>query len=383
MNTLSSNVIDSVVIDPRAADLPLAQRILANWKGAAPQLIDDRETLLARVVRQADPLAVGKRTLFVTCRKGRFLTFCQGMTERHRTCCNYRVLNVEENCPLDCTYCILQHYLNNPLLVLHANLEDVQREVAQLAQSKPRNSLFRIGTGELGDSLALDRLTGLSLDLIRIVAPYENVVLELKTKTVEIENLLSIAAPPNVVVSWSLNTPRHIAAEETGAPSLDARLDAARRCQRHGYRVGIHFDPLIYSPGWETEYRTVVEAVFDSLDARQIPWISLGALRFPLAMKRMIRERFPRSAITGGELAVGWDGKLRYVRPMRVAMFRKMLEWIAERAPDATVYLCMESQEVWADVFGRAPRGAAEVAERLDAGYRKTKIAGHSMCAAD
>jgi spore photoproduct lyase len=384
--------VDRLIVDAQAAETPLARRVVARWQGGAPEIVHDVATVIEQARRERDALTRGKRTLFITRRKAPFLTPCQGMTSRHRACCDYYILNVVENCPMDCSYCILQGYLGNPLIVLNANLDDLADEIPHVCRQS-RNSkdtgeppalhrgkpLLRIGTGELGDSLALDRLTGLSLDLMRIIEPFDNVVLELKTKTVEIENLLSVAAPPNVVVSWSLNTARHIGGEEIGAASLDERLEAARRCQRHGYRLGFHFDPLIHSPNWKEEYRALVATLFDSIDPSRVVWISLGALRFPPAMKRTIEERFPQSTITCGEMVPSWDGKLRYFRPIRAAMYRAMAEWIAERAPDVAIYLCMESSDLWEDVFGWTPRGVSDVAERLNAGCWKTELAGGAV----
>jgi len=378
---------DRLIVDAAVAETPLARRILERWQGPQPSVVRDVEAVVEQARYEKDALTRGKRTLLITRRKGPFLSLCQGMAAHHHACCAYRVLNVFENCPMDCSYCILQHYLNNPLLVLYANFnnlfDEITHAVGQVAGLSYGQRLLRIGTGELGDSLAFDHLTDLSLDLMRVVEPFADVVLELKTKTVEIENLLSVGAPSNVVVSWSLNAPRHIQREEIGAASLEERLEAARRCQEHGYRLGFHFDPLIHAPNWEEDYRAVVEALFDHIDPARIVWISLGALRFPPAMKRTIEERFPQSTITTGELVRSWDGKLRYFRPIRAAMYRKMAEWIAARAPDAVMYLCMESCEIWRDVFGCAPRGVGDVAERLNAGCRKTELAGGAVRAAD
>jgi len=385
--------LDHLIVDAAVAGRPLARRILERWQGPPPSIVHDIAAVVEQSRQRDNAIALGKRTLLVTHRKGPFLSVCQGMTDRHHACCAYRILNVFENCPMDCTYCILQGYLDSPLLVLYANLTDLADEIAcacrvpdhdrQGARPTRPDQWLRIGTGELGDSLALDGLTGLSLDLMRIVEPFSNVVLEFKTKTAEIESLLSVTPPPNVVISWSLNTLRHIGNEEIGAPSLGERLDAARRCQNHGYRLGFHFDPLIFSPGWEEDYHAVVEALFDHIDPTRIVWMSLGALRFPPAMKRIIEERFPHSTITCGELVPSWDGKLRYFRPIRVTMYRKMLRWITTRAPDVVVYLCMESRQIWQDVFGWPPRGVADVAERLNASCWKTELAGRAVRAAD
>lgn len=386
--------LDRLIVDAEVVETPVARRILARWCGAPPRVIRNIPAVVERARRRKNAFTHGKRTLLVTRRKGPFLTPCQGMTDpaKRRACCGYRILNVAENCPMDCTYCILQQYLSNPLVVLYANLDGLADEIAQ-ARPPRAGGLLRLGTGELSDSLAFDRLTGLSLDLMRAVEPFKNspqaarlcqqVILELKTKTTEIQNLLSVAAPANVVVSWSLNTPRQISREEIDAPALGERLKAARRCQEHGYRLGFHFDPLIHSPDWEEAYRDVVGQLFEHIDPSRIVWISLGGLRYPPAMKRTVEERFPQSTITCGELVRSWDGKLRYYRLIRVSMYRKMIEWIGERAPEVTVYLCMESPEIWEDVFGWAPREIEDVAERLDGSCWKTELAGGSVRAGD
>jgi spore photoproduct lyase len=62
---------------------------------------------------------------------------------------------------------------------------------------------------------------------------------------------------------------------------------------------------------------------------------------------------------------LGPDGKLRYFQPLRVAMYRKMLGWMRRAAPTVKVYLCMESREVWRQVFGYAPSCEKELGMQL------------------
>lgn len=42
-----------------------------------------------------------------------------------------------------------------------------------------------------------------------------------------------------------------------------------------------------------------------------------------------------------------------------------MLGWIRKSAPTAFVYLCMESKEVWQQVFGFAPSCEKELGNRM------------------
>ena len=91
---------------------------------------------------------------------------------------------------------------------------------------------------------------------------------------------------------------------------------------------------------------------FVAVDEGDILWISLGVLRFPPSGKKVIEERFPKSRIAYGEMIPCADGKLRYLQPVRVDIYRKMLSWIREHDNRVYVYLCMESPAVWERVFG-------------------------------
>ena len=67
------------------------------------------------------------------------------------------------NCIYDCSYCFLQDFLNNnPLQVAYVNIEDLLQELDEVFTKFP-NRTFRVGTGEITDSLALDSLVPLSL----------------------------------------------------------------------------------------------------------------------------------------------------------------------------------------------------------------------------
>ena len=51
------------------------------------------------------------------------------------------------------------------------------------------------------------------------------------------------------------------------------------------------------------------------------------------------------------------DGKLRYFKSLRVEMYARLREWLSQAAPEAFLYLCMESPRVWQEVFGFSPEG--------------------------
>ncbi|HEX9444752.1 MAG TPA: radical SAM protein, partial [Candidatus Binatia bacterium] len=251
--------------------------IYRNLKRAFPEVpfvIADRSEAGA-----PPPTAFGaaKRRLLLARHRGEFLKKCPGSDGQ--VCCNYFVINFASNCSMDCSYCYLQEYLaDNPALKVFGNVDDLIAE-ADAMLGRHRKFFFRIGTGEITDSLALDPYIGFSAEVVPFFAEQPNVLLELKTKSDCVDGLLGLDPKDRVVVSWSMNPQRVIDADEHGTASLEERLSAARRCQAAGYRLGFHFDPMVEYPGWESDYRDMVEKIFAAVDHKRVSWVSLGVLR--------------------------------------------------------------------------------------------------------
>jgi spore photoproduct lyase len=324
-----------------------------SWQdGATHEILERLPDIETRTIPAGDTGTYDKNTLVLMHYPGRFLKKCQGSGAE--ICCNYFVVSYAWNCPLECTYCVLQSYLSSNALFICTNIEALLAEVGETLARSP-NRTFRIGTGELTDSLALDHITGYSRRIVPFFGSLANGVLELKTKSDQIDNLKDLHHRGRTVVSWSMNSRRIAKAEELGAPTLDERLAAALQCQKWGYKLGFHFDPLIHYEGWESEYRQVVKEIFCAVDPGNVAWISLGTLRFTPHLRELVRRRFPESKVPYGEFIPGHHEKLRYFRPIREEMYRKMNAWIHEEAPQVSVYLCMESRLVWERSFPCRP----------------------------
>lgn len=332
---------------------PVVQRIRQGLGDLPWHAHADLDRVIQEIISyHADPGSAGKGILLIRPFAGRLVKACPGT--RGHICCGYKTINVLTNCLMDCSYCILQGYLNNPCVTLYPEFSKVFGEIEAILESFPHR-IFRFGTGELGDSLILDNIIGFAAEAVPFFASQSNAILELKTKSAEIEHLLALDHGGKTVISWSLNPQQVIEQEEHGAAALDARLEAACRCSDAGYPVGFHFDPLIYYPGWEEDYQSVVDLLFAKIDPAQVLWVSLGGLRFPPVLKPIAQGRFPKSRIFTGELIPGEDGKLRYMKPLRIKLYQRMVEWLRAYDKGLFIYLCMEREDVWQEVFGNTP----------------------------
>ncbi len=344
--------------------LPLTQRVLEKTRHIPVEFIKNPRDLIETVLMSRDPVGEGKKLLLVTHQKGGYVKPCP-CTPKYIGC-NYFIINTELNCPLDCSYCILQLYLSNPLVTIHANAQELWQQLDGFLHRNRRRRI-RIGTGELGDSLALDHVTARSTELISYFASHPNAFLELKTKTVNIENILKHKPPQNAVIAWSLNSHKVALEEEIGAPSVRSRIMAARAVSRAGYRIGFHFDPLILYEGWEDGYAEVIDDLMAQTDGgEKIAWISLGSLRFPPALKPVMQKRFAKTKIIYEEFIPGKDGKLRYPKPLRLRLFGRILDCLKKAGgKDIPVYFCMESGDIWSELQKKTPKGKLEVEKLL------------------
>jgi spore photoproduct lyase len=360
---------DRLLIEAGVEDTAVARRARASLAGIPVETVESRRGYLDATRRATPPatdaFGAGKRALLLHRERGRFLAACQAGTPG-LVCCNYLTLSLVSNCPYDCSYCVLQDYLaNNPTIQAATNVEDALAEVAAVLAAHPARR-FRIGTGELADSLALEPLLGHAAMLCEFAAAHPNVVLELKTKSACVD-WLGAAPTERVVISWSLTPPAIADHEEAGTASFGARLAAAARAQAAGCRVGIHFDPLVDYDGCEEDYRAAVAALAAAIDMGRVAWLSMGSLRTSAALRRIIRQRHPTSRVLLSEQVRTPDGKWRVFQARRVALYRRVGAWLREAAPQVPLYLCMEPPAVWARVFGEAPPGERELGRRLAA----------------
>ena len=313
-----------IYVEKRILDRPVTNQILSKLENLKPIIFDDLSRFIMEnaSVQQRNG---SNKPLVLAFQKSEFLKWCPGT--RNYICCGYQILNLVNNCEINCSYCILQSYLNSPFIIVYVNIEDLFAELEEKISTHP-NKIFRIGTGEFADSLSTDHLTGYSAQLVSFFSDKKNAIIELKTKTTQIENFINLDHNGRTVVAWSLNTPKIILNEESSAPTLEERLAIAEQCQEAGFRLAFHFDPMIYYDGWEQDYQAVVKKIFEKINSENIIWISLGALRYPPHLDQIIRKNHPTSKIVYGELFPGKDGKLRYFKPIRIQMFSRMYQWI-------------------------------------------------------
>jgi spore photoproduct lyase len=356
-------LFDRIYIDEASEDSDVAKRVRALYPENVISRASAEDAVLHRKgAMSAEEYNRSKRTLWLTTFKGQFFKRCPGATQKKAlTCCNYHVLNLGSQCNMNCSYCYLQSYLNSHVTKIFTNLDQALAELSDMAKSFSSHS-FRVGTGEVIDSLSLDEITLYSRKLIEFFNQLPNWILEFKTKSAKVDQFLDMKTIGNTTVSWSINPPAVIEKEEHGTARLHERLEAAQKCLSKGYKIAFHIDPMIWHPEWKENYSLLAEELNKNFRAEDVHIVSLGTLRFQPEQRHMMRERFGmNSYVTSAEMFKGEGDKLRYDAALRSEMFQFMIKEMKTRNPNWNIFLCMETPETWITAFEKIPAQIPEL----------------------
>jgi len=283
------------------------------------------EKVLSSVPHEKEVSVTGERHpgngLLLTRNRGAFLKPCPG--QKGNVCCGYWVVEWGMGCPMKCRYCILQNYISAGDITWYLNWEDCLIELAELR--KKIKGKIRLGTGEFGDSLALEEIFPLNSLLIDYSRKLPGIIIEIKTKCGNLKSLETLKATENVVAAFSLNPQSFIDKFENGTSNLDERLFGAKQLAEAGFKIAFHFDPLLAASNWKEEYASVTAMIRKDFAKYQIPWISLGTFRFPKGFPEKILDIDSAAELFSEEFFPCTDGKMRYFRPLREELYAFIL----------------------------------------------------------
>lgn len=281
--------------------------------------------------------------------KGRFLKPCPG--QKGSVCCNYWVVEWGLGCPFKCEYCILQNYARAGDVTLFLNWDDCKSELLDLREKA--KGVLRIGTGQFGDPLGLESIYPLNAQMIEWTKDMPETTLEIKSKSNDVSCIMNAKNAEHVTLGFSLNPDEIVTKFEHGSASLTARLKAAAKAaEEKKCDLAFHFDPIIPIEEWKSKYLRVFEQMHEYIGKFKVKWISLGTFRFPVGFQEYVEQYHPKTCIFLEEYHPSFDGKIRYFRPFREEIYKFARENLLRLFPETSVYMCMESPDVWERVTG-------------------------------
>ncbi len=238
----------------------------------------------------------------------------------------YSILNAF-NCIYDCSYCFLKGYFKSFNPVIFLNYEDYFKAVLDIIKRDKRRPLY-FYAGTFSDSLAMFYLTNFNKKLIEFFEGIdENVFLELRTKSTNIDWLLNRKPSKHIIAAFSVNPQSVIDKYEYLAPPLIDRMNAVKRLLDKGHNAGIRIDPVFIDR--LQEYEGLIDNI-NNIDG--IHSVEIGFLRFDKNDYESMLKKEP-SILKG----LVFDDKMyRYKKELR----QKAIDFFKKRLND--FYMNME-----------------------------------------
>jgi len=357
MDTARTFRPETILLLERVAEHSEAKRILGLFPSANTRLVKYQRGFSLSKVSQSQALLIGKRTLMIG-ETSSFVGRFDGRLGSNVRCCPYhKLVPVSNGCPYYCTYCYLAFVYRKfaPFIKVNINYDAMFKQIRRAMSATIGRVSFNMG--EMLDSLALDHVTNLTTMLVPFFAGFSRGFLMLLTKSSNVDNLLAVEPTGQAVVSWSLNSREMIEHHESGTASLDERIEAARQCQQHGYRIRIRIDPGILYPNWRAGYAHLIQETLTAIEPENI---TLGMLRLLPGHSRLAAAAYGNRAkelrdhnfVRGAS-----DGKLRYPPKQRAEFYAFLIETIRSFDKNVSISLCRETSEIWNTLKGRCTRG--------------------------
>jgi spore photoproduct lyase len=329
-----------IIVERDAVEDPLTERIVSYFSEIPVKVVSRNK--LPEITKQARRLV-----LILMHQRGRFVKDFH--IPPGAPPCGEKYIVSMLNCPFHCSYCYLQSYLDHGHPVIFTNRDKMKDEIQKLIKNDPPRYLT---TGEYGDSLALDDITGTVMDLLPTFNGSDT-MLEIRTKSDAIDHIIrsikNYGYTGNLVITWTLAPENMVKQEERGTASLKKRLDAIRKSCTAGIKVGIRFDPVIPFYADMDNYWRLLQMISQVAEGDMINRFELGVLRFPPGLFNLIRKRKSFSPLLHGEFFKDQEDKIRLYRPFRVKIYRELHLRIRRLFPKVPVELSMEHSSVWED----------------------------------
>lgn len=269
--------------------------------------------------------------------------------ERNYVCQGGWGLHSLNGCVHRCAYCDQAF-----IMTLMLDLEDFADHVSQTLAARPHQKLYRYDM--YSDSICFEPEYGASQILADVFYRSEDQYLLFYTKSNNVDHLLELENRERCVFYTTLATDHAAREFEPGAPSLDQRIQALRRCQDAGYTVRAGFSPIIPIREWREDATVAVEKLFAGVTPDTVRLWVLSMTSVPQFDGAMGFERMdPRladMAIRADPAKVAsWNAP--FPTEARAEIYAHYIDEIARVSPRTPVSLCSESPDAWQSLRGK------------------------------
>ncbi|GAB3225948.1 spore photoproduct lyase [Hymenobacter seoulensis] len=286
-----------VVFTPDALEQPFGQQILerVTAHGLEVELLKSNRLTGVRGDDARDTYRRAKSTLAVVCAPPGALRL-----QPTPPSADWQ-MNLAEGCPAHCQYCYLAGSLSGaPVVKVFANLPQLLQNTAAYEQP---NRLTSFEVSCYTDVLGIEHLTGSLAECIRYYGEREGARLRFVSKFDQVDSLLQLPHHGHTRARISLNAESAVRRLEGGTASVAARLKALRQLALPaeqgggGYPVGVVLAPIMPMPGWQQEYRDLLDRLAEILDFPCDLTAECITHRFTPGSKEVLMQWYPNTTL--------------------------------------------------------------------------------------
>ena len=329
------NLVDTIYYERSVEDHPRTMEIFSRFKGARRISIDQYGEVFNKKDQNFKLQKQNPALILARKHKGFVLPAPEGFGFGHDR--NFYFSHMY-NCIYDCRYCFLQGMYSSANYVLFVNYEDFADQIEATVR-KFKGQELTFFSGYDCDSLALDNITQFTSFILPLFKKHPNALIEFRTKSIQIEPILTGPALENCVIAYSLMPQQISKSLDIKTPSIPRRIDAMRKLASNGWKLGLRFDPLIHGKEWRTLYEELIEEIFKELPSESIHSISFGSLRFPKAMFKKIHSLYPDEILFSGPLS-SRDKLVAYKSDVENEMINFCRDEVVKFVPDKIIFKC-------------------------------------------
>ena len=111
--------------------------------------------------------------------------------------------------------------------------------------------------------------------------------------------------------------------------------------EKAGWKIGLRFDPLIYTKTFTKEYNELFDNIFSKIDPQLVHSVSLGSFRLPKDFFRKLEKLYPDELLLASPLSEK-NNIICYPENLRNDMLKFCEEIIKQYVPAEKFFPCHE-----------------------------------------
>ena len=306
-----------ILFEKNARDYPIGSYIYQNFINQKDvEIIELNKNKIKENIPGDTPQAFhqeGKNTLVVGVKTSLKFQSCKPSA-------HYQ-LPLLSGCIGQCQYCYLNTNLGDkPYMRVNVNVDDILKQADDYIKERlPEVTIFE--GSATSDPIPVEPYSNLLKMAIEHFSKSSNGRFRFVTKFTDVDTLLDIDHQGHTEIRFTLNTNKVIQDFERRTPSMEKRIEAARKVIVAGYPTGFLIAPVFLYDNWKEDYKHLLLRLNDSLPDHLPHPLTFEIIshRYTPKAKQVISEIYPENQLPMQEeersFKFGQFGYGKYVYP--------------------------------------------------------------------